>query len=199
MRNQYRRILQTEAVERAQLENYRRVGMVRDDGDRLIAMGLAERTFIAERDSFYLASANENGWPYVQHRGGAKGFLKVLDERRLAFADLEGNRQMISVGNVSANDRVSLFLMDYRARERLKIIGRAKVISPQDDPELASLLGLEPAGHGRIFVIEVVGFDWNCPKFITQRFTRVEVEEAMRPLRQRIEELEARLGELKSG
>lgn len=192
MRSEYQRLLQTESVERAQLERYGRINRVGAGSGEPIGLGTSEVSFLAERDSFYLASVNESGWPYVQHRGGEKGFLKVVDGRRLAFADLEGNRQLISVGNVASNDRVSLFAMDYRARERLKIAGRARVVSAAEEPEIASMLGVDSRFNGRIFIVEVVGFDWNCPKRITQRFTREEVEAAMQPLKARIAQLEAK-------
>ncbi|MDX2080084.1 MAG: pyridoxamine 5'-phosphate oxidase family protein [Terrimicrobiaceae bacterium] len=161
----------------------------------------SEKAMIESRDSFYLAVITENGWPYIQHRGGPPGFLKVIEPRRLAFADYGGNRQMISVGSLAVNKRVSLFLMDYPARQRLKILGHAEVLDARERPEWVDLLapaGGHPAKVERIFTIEVVGYDWNCPKFITPRFTAAQVEEAVAPLRRRIAELERQLN-LKSG
>ncbi len=154
-----------------------------------------ETQFIQSRDSFYLATVTESGWPYMQHRGGAPGFLRVVSPTQLAFADYKGNRQMLSTGNLAANDRVCLFLMDYPARTRLKILGHAKVVDAREHPELVAQLA-EPEARGiveRIFLIEVVSFDWNCPKYITPRYTAAEVEEAVAPLRERIAELEAQL------
>ncbi|MBL9168999.1 MAG: pyridoxamine 5'-phosphate oxidase family protein [Verrucomicrobiales bacterium] len=154
-----------------------------------------ERTFIEARDSFYMATVSENGWPYMQHRGGQPGFLKVVTPNRLAFADYKGNRQMLSTGNLAANDRVALFLMDYPRRERLKILGRARVEDARQHPELVAQIA-EPEIRGiveRVVLIEVVSFDWNCPKYITPRFTSAEVEQAVAPLHQRIAELEAQL------
>jgi predicted pyridoxine 5'-phosphate oxidase superfamily flavin-nucleotide-binding protein len=154
-----------------------------------------ERTFIEARDSFYMATITESGWPYIQHRGGQRGFLRVLSPTQFAFADYKGNRQMLSTGNLAANDRVALFLMDYPRRERLKILGHARTEDARQHPELVAQLA-EAEVHRiveRLFFIEVVSFDWNCPKYITPRYTTAEVEEAVAPLRQRIAELEAQL------
>jgi hypothetical protein len=159
-------------------------------------LGAQEEAFIQRRDSFYLASVNTDGWPYLQHRGGPRGFLKVLDPRTLGFADLAGNRQLLTTGNVAANDRVALFLMDYARRERLKLLGHATVISAKDDPVLAAALapdGVPVRLVERMFRIRVTGFDWNCPQYITPRFTAEEIERGAAPLRHRIAELEAAL------
>ena len=147
-----------------------------------------ETEFIQSRDSFYMATVTENGWPYLQHRGGAPGFLRVLGPNRLAFADYKGNRQMLSTGNVEMNDRVNLFLMDYPSRSRLKILGHARVEDARGHPELIAQFA-EPAMQKmveRIFFIEVVGFNWNCSQHITPRFTLAEVERAVAPLKERI-------------
>jgi predicted pyridoxine 5'-phosphate oxidase superfamily flavin-nucleotide-binding protein len=154
-----------------------------------------EQDFIAARDSFYLATVTETGWPYMQHRGGQPGFLRVVNPHTLAFADYKGNRQLLSVGNLAANDRVSLFLMDYPQRTRLKIIGHARIEDARAHPELVSQLA-EPNVQRiveRIFFVDVISFDWNCQKYITPRYTAAEVETAIAPLRQRIAELEAQL------
>jgi len=155
--------------------------------------------FIQSRDSFYVATVSETGWPYMQHRGGPPGFLHVLSPTQLAFADFKGNRQLLSTGNLAINDRVCLFLMDYPRRTRLKILGRAKVVAAREQPELvARFAGPETQGIvERIFLIEVISYDWNCPKYITPRYTVAEVEEAVAPLRARIAELEAQLEEPK--
>src|SRR5215204_5906395 len=131
MSHKYLSTTMTESVRRAQQHSYGRATAVRDvpERDRL---GEEEAAFIAERDSFYLASVSETGWPYIQHRGGPRGFLRVLDPGTLAFADYGGNRQLITTGNLQANDRVSLFLMDYRNRQRLKIVGHARVTDARD-------------------------------------------------------------------
>lgn len=159
-------------------------------------MGVAEEVFIQRRDSFYLATVNPDGWPYVQHRGGPPGFLRVLDPHTLGFADLAGNRQLLSTGHLAGNSRVALFLMDYPRRERLKILAHAEILRPAEAPDLAAALA--PAGIParmieRLFRLRVVGFDWNCPKYITPRFTAAEVERTTAPLRQRLAELEAAL------
>ena len=140
------------------------------------------RAFIAERDSFYMASVNEEGWPYVQHRGGPKGFLRVLGKTQLGFADYRGNKQYVSTGNLKADDRVSMFLMDYPNRARLKILARAKIQNAEEAPELASLL--EVAGQGNVvqlFTLDIEAFDWNCPQFITPRFTEDDVRAIIAP------------------
>lgn len=158
-------------------------------------LGEEERAFIDARDSFYMATVSENGWPYVQHRGGQPGFLRVVSPTQLAFADYKGNRQMLSTGNLEASDRVALFLMDYPRRERLKILGHARVEDARQHPGLVVQMA-EPEVRGiveRVCLIEVVSFDWNCPKYITPRYTAAEIEEAVAPLRQRIAELELQL------
>jgi len=152
-----------------------------------------ESTFIAERDSFYIASVSETGWPYVQHRGGPRGFLKVVDDRTLAFADYRGNRQYISVGNAAADARVCLFLMDYPHRARLKIYARAQVVALDADPTLIALVTVPgyKAKPERVFRLHLEAFDWNCSQHITPRFTEQEIGEAVRPLRDRLEALES--------
>ncbi|MEG3178547.1 pyridoxamine 5'-phosphate oxidase family protein [Sphingomonas sp. RB3P16] len=155
--------------------------------------GPAEIQFIAARDSFYMASVSESGWPYVQHRGGPAGFLKVLDETTLAFADFRGNRQYISLGNVAANDRVALFLMDYPRRRRLKLYARIEMRDLSADPALASKLD-QPTYRGvpeRLFLLHLEAFDWNCPQHITPRFTEAEVTAVSAPLHARLAALEA--------
>jgi len=146
--------------------------------------------FVAERDSFYLATANAQGQPYVQHRGGPRGFLRVLDERTLAFADFRGNRQYISQGNLAENDRAFLFLMDYARRRRIKIWGRARVV--EDDPALLERLA-DPAYEGRpeqAIVFEIEAWNANCPQHIPQRFDAAQVATAVAALQARIAELE---------
>jgi predicted pyridoxine 5'-phosphate oxidase superfamily flavin-nucleotide-binding protein len=159
-----------------------------------------EVAFIEARDSFYLASVGENGWPYVQHRGGPPGFLKVLDEKTLGFADFRGNRQYISLGNVAADDRVALFLMDYPNRARLKILAHMTVKGLADEPELAA--HLTPRGYRavpeRLFVLSLAAFDWNCSQHITPRYTSAQVEVAVEPLREQIAALDAENRALKA-
>lgn len=158
-------------------------------------LGDDERAFIEARDSFYMATVSEQGWPYVQHRGGARGFLRVVDPARLGFADYKGNRQLLSTGNLAVNDRVSLFLMDYPNRTRLKIIGHARTEDAKEHPDLlATFADPEIARVVERFVfIEVVSFDWNCPQYITPRYTMEEIETLIAPLKRRIADLEAGL------
>jgi uncharacterized protein len=158
--------------------------------DRFTANEIA---FIAARDSCYMATISESGWPYVQHRGGPAGFLKVLDDKTLGFADFRGNLQYISVGNLGADDRASLILMDYPNRARLKILAHVEVRNLRDDPELAERLSLPgyKAKPERAFLLHLETFDWNCPQHITPRYTLPEIEAAVAPLRARVAELEA--------
>lgn len=152
----------------------------------------SEIEFIGERDSFYMASVSEQGWPYVQHRGGPAGFLKVVDEKTLAFADYRGNRQYISTGNFAADNRASLFLMDYAHRARLKMYVRVETLGLDDDPALTALV-TDP-GYGakleRIFRLRLAAFDWNCPQHIKPRFSEDQINVAVAPLRDRLAQLE---------
>lgn len=159
-----------------------------------------ERAFIGERDSFYIASVSETGWPYVQHRGGARGFLKVIDDRTMAFADYRGNRQYISTGNFAANDRACLFLMDYPRRARLKIYAHVEKLALDDEQSLAEMVtdGAYRAKLERIFRLKLEAFDWNCPQHITPRFTEDEIAVAVSPLRERLAQLEAENAELRA-
>lgn len=136
-----------------------------------------EAAFIAARDSFYMATVNADGWPYIQHRGGPAGFMRVLGPKTLGFADFRGNRQYVSLGNLSENSRVSLFFMDYPNRTRLKLFGHARLVTPDDHATLERLaLPDYRARVERGFVIDVAGFDWNCPQHITPRFSLAEIE-----------------------
>ncbi|MDZ4792444.1 MAG: pyridoxamine 5'-phosphate oxidase family protein [Hyphomicrobiales bacterium] len=155
--------------------------------------------FIAARDSFYMATVGETGWPYIQHRGGPAGFVRVLDEKTIGFADFRGNRQYISAGNLAANDHVSLFFIDYPNQARLKLLGRARLVGVHDAPELmARLAAPEYGAHvERGFIIAVEAFDWNCSQHIAPRFTALEVREAVQPLQNRILSLESELEALR--
>ena len=160
--------------------------------------GPPEAEFIAARDSFYMATVSEIGWPYVQHRGGPVGFVKVLDERTLGFADFRGNRQYVSVGNLSKEDRLSLFFMDYANRQRLKILGRVRLISREDSATLAQLaLPDYRAQVERGMIVTLDGFDWNCPQHITPRFTTAEIASKIDLLTARIAELESEVARLR--
>jgi predicted pyridoxine 5'-phosphate oxidase superfamily flavin-nucleotide-binding protein len=166
------------------------------------ALGPDEQHFLSLRDSFYMASVSETGWPYVQHRGGPPGFIHVLRPTLLGFADLRGNKQYISLGNLTHDPRVALFFMDYPSQTRLKILGRAEV-HEHDTASIDLLQRLrtsvsgavaEPKGNiERAILIHVEGFDWNCPQHITPRYTLAELEPHIAPLRRRIADLESQL------
>jgi hypothetical protein len=160
-------------------------------------LGPAEAAFIAARDSAYVATVSQDGWPYIQHRGGTAGFLLVLDDRRVAFAELRGNRQYLTLGNITADSRVALFLMDYPGRRRLKLLGRMAV-GAAEDAALAPLRAANPRAE-RILVVSVEAFDWNCPQHITPRFTEAEVTAAVAPLRRQLQALEAENRALRQG
>lgn len=183
------------AVKRLQEENGSRGGYAKMESrggwSDTVTGDLAR--FIAARDSFYLATANGAGQPYIQHRGGPPGFLKVVDGHTLAFADYRGNRQYITAGNLSENDQAYIFLMDYANRRRIKIWGRARVVD--DDPALLARLVDKDydAVPARAVVFGITAWDVNCPQHITPRFTEAEVAELTAPLKSRIAELEAQL------
>jgi predicted pyridoxine 5'-phosphate oxidase superfamily flavin-nucleotide-binding protein len=157
-------------------------------------LGPDEQQFIALRDSFYMASVSETGWPYIQHRGGPPGFVHILRPDLIAFADLRGNKQYISLGNLSHDNRVALFFMDYPNQTRLKILGHAEIHEHDDvAPELIEQMRTaEPnAIVERAMLIHVSGFDWNCPQHITPRYTLAELDPTLAPLRKRLAALEA--------
>lgn len=194
MSREFLRTLLTPAVRAAQVQYYGRGSPDLGTTSRPEPLTADEIAFVGERTSFYMATISESGWPYVQHRGGPRGFLAVRAPHELAFADYGGNRQLISAGSLTRNPRVCLFLMDYVNRARLKVLGTAEVLDAREHPELVAAIA-PPGGHAsppeRVVRITVHAYDWNCPKFITPRFTAEEVEEAMAPLRARIAELEA--------
>jgi uncharacterized protein len=162
----------------------------------------AERGFVSGRDSFYLATVSESGWPYVQHRGGPPGFLHVVDEHTLAWADVRGNRQYVSIGNIAGSgQRVAMILVDYPRRARMKLYGRARALDV-GDPEAARLLPSLRLPQGRVVVEQVVvvdveAFAWNCQQHITPRWTEAEVAVAVEPLQRRLTLLEAENEELR--
>ncbi|MEM1317335.1 MAG: pyridoxamine 5'-phosphate oxidase family protein [Pseudomonadota bacterium] len=180
-------------------ETFAKVYSRRFTGD----LGPDEKAFIESRTSFYLGTHNADGWPYVQHRGGPAGFLKVIGPTRLGFADYKGNKQFVTRGNLDEDDRVSLFLMDYPRRARLKLLGHATMIDASDDADLAAQLASDGAPEPeRLVTIDVSAMDWNCPKYIEPRFTEAEIAAMMGPkikaLTERVEELEAELAALRS-
>ena len=154
--------------EQGSRRSYRKLELGEDYND---VLGDAEAGFIGARDSFYMATVSETGWPYVQHRGGPIGFVRVLDARTLGFADFRGNRQYVTVGNLRTDDRAALFFMDYPNRTRLKVLGRVTLIEPKSE----RLAALQPPGYSarvqRGFIIRVAAFDWNCSQHITPRYT----------------------------
>jgi predicted pyridoxine 5'-phosphate oxidase superfamily flavin-nucleotide-binding protein len=162
------------------------------DAPRKDRLGPDESAFIAERDSFYIASIGSGGWPYVQHRGGPKGFLRVIDDATIAFTDYRGNRQYVSTGNLTTDDRVALILVDYPRQARLKILGHTEIL--EGDAAREWIERLRDPGYKavieRVYVIRVVAFDWNCPQHITPRFTAEEIQEALAPLERRLQDLE---------
>ena len=158
------------------------------------ALGAAEQTFIQQRDSFYMASVSETGWPYIQHRGGNKGFVHIINAGLIGFADLRGNKQYISLGNLQHDTRVALFFMDYPNQTRLKVLGRVEV--HEDDAEAPALVeslrtGEKSAVIERAILIHVEAFDWNCPQHITPRYTLEELQPSLDALQQRLATLEA--------
>ena len=194
MGHRYFDIAATPSVVEAQIANGSRdmyAGMEDDPSPVEISADVAD--FIAGRDSFYMATVSETGWPYVQHRGGPPGFLKVLDATTVGFADFRGNRQYISLGNASANNRAALILMDYPHRRRLKIYARIEARDLKTDPELARQLALPGyrALPERAILLHVEAFDRNCPQYITPRFTNGEIEAAIEPMRLHLAALEA--------
>ena len=157
-------------------------------------LGPDEKAFIQARDGFYMASVTETGWPYIQYRGGRAGFLRVIDDQTLGFADLRGNRQYISTANLKHDDRVALFFMDYANQTRLKVLGRAQI--HEGDAEADALIqklrvSEEKTPPERAILIHLEGFDWNCPQHITPRFTEAELSRILEPIRHRLEALEA--------
>ena len=187
----------TDAVKNFQSEqgsrkSYARMEIGDDYND---VLGPNETQFIAARDSFYMATVSETGWPYVQHRGGPAGFVKIIGDKTLGFADFRGNRQYVSAGNLSQNERVSLFFMDYPNKTRLKLLGRVRALDPAEQGILQklSLDDKHQARTERGFLVSVEAFDWNCPQYITPRFTRAELDQKIFSLQSTIAELEAKL------
>jgi predicted pyridoxine 5'-phosphate oxidase superfamily flavin-nucleotide-binding protein len=198
MAQHYLELLTTPAVLEARNKFYGRSGPS-PQGTPPDTLTADEVEFIGQRDSFYLGTVSADGWPYIQHRGGPPGFLRVTSPSSLAFADFKGNRQLLSVGNLATNPRVSLFLMDYPQRTRLKILGHARVVDAREQPALADSLAdaTERPNVERLFLIDIVSYDWNCPQHITPRYTAAEVKAALAPLQERVRALEAELSVLR--
>jgi len=169
-------------------------------GERRGGLTAQETEFIAERDSFYMATNGASGWPYIQHRGGPRGFLEALDEQTVAFADFRGNKQYISAGNLATDTRVALILVDYPNQARLKILGNAQILEGKQAESMIERVrpSAYEANVERVFVIRVEAFDWNCPQHITPRYTEEQIHEALKPTMARIDELERENQELRS-
>ncbi|MGE0100901.1 MAG: pyridoxamine 5'-phosphate oxidase family protein [Blastocatellales bacterium] len=201
MAKNYAEIAFTDSVKAQQDKNGSRRSYARMEAQtRGTELSFVEADFIAERDGFYLSTVGENGYPYVQFRGGPKGFLKVIDGRTLAFADFRGNLQYISTGNLTHNDKAALILMDYANRQRMKIYARIEVIEASQSPDLIAQLR-DPdyqAQIERAILIHVEAFDWNCPQHITQRYTLEEIRELNAPLYEHVARLEAEVERLKA-
>lgn len=181
-------------------EQYAFLDTMSDRGDALTPR---EAQFIAEADHFFQATVSETGWPYVQHRGGPKGFLKVVDAKTISFADYRGNLHYLSVGNLRRDDRISLILVDFPNRRRLKLLGRVRLVEAGESAEAdAAIAAVRDDGYGatieRAFVITIEGWDWNCPQHITPRFTEAEVASLMAPMRAQVQKLKGQLAEAKA-
>lgn len=197
----YQQLAFTDAIKKIQEE----VGS-RSAYDRMEKMSVVdgltnnEINFIGDRDSFYMASFGENEFPYIQHRGGPTGFIKVIDNKTIGIVDFAGNRQYISTGNISKNEKVALILLSYPQRARLKIYANAKIVDLKENEELYNLL--KPADYKfkpeRMMIFEIQAYDWNCPQHITPRYTAEEIEEALLPQREYIKNLENKIKELES-
>ena len=181
MGNVYAQTMFTEEVKKLQEDHasrrqYEKLAL---RGERHEALTAAEVDFIGRRDSFYIATVSSDGWPYVQHRGGPIGFLRVVDSKRLMFADYAGNKQYISAGNLATNSRVSLFLMDYPNQARLKVIGHAQISEPPESPGDSDPITAVSyrATIERVFTIDVLAYDWNCSQHITPRYSRAEMHD----------------------
>ena len=161
-------------------------------------LGSDESAFIAERDSFYIATVGASGWPYVQHRGGPKGFVNVIDDRTIGFADYRGNKQFITTGNLATDDRVALIMVDYPGQARLKILGHAEVFEGQGNWTKRLRVAGDDSEVERAYVIHVEAFDWNCPQHITPRFTEEQIRDALAPFERNMKELERENAELRA-
>lgn len=201
MAKNFAEIAFTDAVKNLQEQHGSRDGYERMEKFNVVdGLTSNEKTFIENQNSFYLATTGTNNYPYIQHRGGPKGFLKVLDSKRIGFIDFSGNKQYVSIGNMMTNNNVSLFIMDYANKSRLKIFAKSEIIELKDNPELYNILDLDDYKFRpeRMMVFHIEAYDWNCPQHITQRYTMQEIEEAIDPLKKHIIQLETQIKELTS-
>lgn len=200
MAKNFAEIAFTDAVKKLQEKHGSRNSYERMEKFNVIdGLTSGEISFIKNRDSFYLASIGVKAYPYVQHRGGPKGFLKVLDSKRIAFIDFTGNKQYVSVGNMATNNNVSLIMIDYPTRTRLKVYARSEVVELQHNPELYELLDLDEYTFRpeRMIVFHIEAYDWNCPQHITPRYTVDEINEAFASQNDYISKIEEELKDLK--
>ncbi len=200
MANNFAEIAFTEAVQKLQEKHGSRKGYERMERfSHVDGLTINEVTFIKARDSFYLGSIGVKEFPYIQHRGGPKGFLKVLDSKRIGFIDFVGNKQYVSVGNMATNNNVSLIMVDYPTRTRLKIFAKAEVVELKDNAELYEQLNLEDYKFRpeRMMIFNIEAYDWNCPQHITPRYTTDEINEVLAPQKEYIKSLEKEITELK--
>ena len=197
MGHKFAEIAFTDSVRKVQQEqgSRRNYAAMEEGDDYNNSISDREASFISQRDSFYMSSVSETGWPYVQHRGGPAGFMRTIDENTIGFADYRGNRQYVSAGNFLENDRVALFFMDYPHQQRLKILGHIRVVN-KDEVELLSQLTIDGyrAVVERGFLISVSAFDWNCPQHITPRYTQTQIDDLMAPIIEENTQLKQQLG-----
>ena len=200
MAKNFAEIAFSDAVKELQEKNGSRKSYERMEKNQ-VRNGLSDNEigFIGDRDSFYVASIGESSFPYIQHRGGSKGFLKVLDSKRIGFIDFKGNMQFISVGNIATNNNVALIMVDYPTKTRLKIYAKAEIVELKDNPALYDILYLEDYEFrpDRMMILHIEAFDWNCPQHITARYTYEDVEEIFISQRAVIAKLEAEIAILK--
>jgi uncharacterized protein len=198
MSSHYLEIATTPSVTAAQVR-YNGQAQPTAEGSASDRLGANETAFIQSLDGFYLGTVSESGWPYIQYRGGPPGFLRVIDAERIGFADFAGNRQYLTTGNLGANQKVALFLMDYANRARLKLLGHATIVDPGDDAQLKQTLVVDGyrAKVERLIVIRVEGFNWNCSRHIMPRFSATDVAAALAVRDQRIAELAAEVERLR--
>jgi predicted pyridoxine 5'-phosphate oxidase superfamily flavin-nucleotide-binding protein len=201
MAKNFAEIAFTDAVKELQEKHGSRKGYERMEKFNVVdGLTESEMSFVQNRDSFYLASIGAKEFPYVQHRGGPKGFLKVLDSKRLGFIDFTGNKQYVSVGNMETNKNVSLIMIDYPTRTRLKVFAKAEVVELKDNPELYDSLDLNDYKFRaeRMMVFHIEAYDWNCPQHIIPRYTVDEINEAFLPQQEYIKKLEEEIKQLKT-
>ncbi|RYY10927.1 MAG: pyridoxamine 5'-phosphate oxidase [Chitinophagaceae bacterium] len=200
MAKNYAEIAFTTEVKKMQEKLGSRASYARMEKNKYVD-GLTENEvgFIAYQDSFYMATIGENGYPYIQHRGGSKGFMKVLNANQVGFIDFSGNRQFISVGNLATNNKVAIIMVDYPARTRLKMYARAEIVELKDNDDLYALLNLDEYNFRpeRMILFHIDAYDWNCPQHITPRYTLADIEELFNSQADHIKNLEAELKALK--